>query len=72
MAETIEFNVTGMTCDHCVHAVTTAVEGVAGVSAVQVSLDNKKASVQGDAIDTAAVIAAIAEEGYGASVAARA
>ena len=69
MAKTIEFNVTGMTCDHCVHAVTSAVEGVNGVSAVEVSLDDKKATVHGDAIDVDAVIAAIAEEGYKAALA---
>jgi copper chaperone len=68
MSKTIEFSVTGMTCDHCVHAVTSAVEAVEGVSAVEVSLDEKKATVHGDIIDAAAVIAAIAEEGYKAAL----
>jgi copper chaperone len=68
MSQTIEFSVTGMTCDHCVHAVTDAAKEVPGVSDVKVSLDDKSAVVTGEAIDTAKVIAAIEEEGYEAAV----
>jgi copper chaperone len=68
MAQTIEFNVTGMTCDHCVNAVTTAVKDVEGVADVKVSLDEKKALVTGETIDVAKVIAAIEEEGYEAAL----
>jgi copper chaperone len=68
MPQTIEFSVTGMTCDHCVHAVTNAAKDVPGVSDVKVSLDEKSATVTGDNIDTAKVIAAIEEEGYEAAV----
>jgi copper chaperone len=68
MAQTIELNVTGMTCDHCVHAVTEAVRQVAGVDEVTVSLDEKSAVVRGGPIDVARVIAAIEEEGYEAAV----
>ena len=64
MAQTIEFNVTGMTCDHCVNSVTNAVKAIEGVSEVTVSLDDKKAVVSGGVIDVAKVIAAIEEEGY--------
>ncbi|MDQ6716541.1 MAG: heavy-metal-associated domain-containing protein [Actinomycetota bacterium] len=32
------FQVTGMTCDHCVHAVTEEIESVPGVTAVDVAL----------------------------------
>jgi copper chaperone CopZ len=32
------YHVTGMTCDHCAHAVTTELKEVAGVSDVQVDL----------------------------------
>lgn len=67
MAKTIEFNITGMTCDHCVHAVTNAVKEVPGVAEVTVSLDEKSAKVTGEVIDVAAVIAAVAEEGYTAT-----
>ncbi len=67
MAQTIEFNITGMTCDHCVHAVTTAASEVDGVSDVVVSLEEKSAKVTGEMIDIQKVIAAIAEEGYTAT-----
>lgn len=69
MSRTIELSVTGMTCDHCVHAVTTAVKGVRGVADADVSLEQKSARVQGDDFDVKAVIAAIEEEGYEATVA---
>jgi len=68
MSKTTTFTVTGMTCDNCVHHVTEAVKGVAGVSDAQVSLIGKSATVQGD-FDASAVIAAIEEEGYDAKVA---
>jgi len=68
MSQTIEFSITGMTCDHCVHAVTTAAKDVPGVSDVKVSLDERSAIVTGDAVDVAKVIAAIEEEGYEAAV----
>ena len=68
MAQTIEFNVTGMTCDHCVNAVTNAVKELKGVSDVSVSLENKSAVVTGSVVDVTKVIAAIEEEGYEAAV----
>ncbi len=69
MAQTLTFNVTGMTCDHCVHSVTTAAKETPGVADAQVSLDEKRAVVTGDNIDPEAVIAAIKEEGYEAALA---
>lgn len=68
MAQTIEFNVIGMTCDHCVNAVTNAVKEIEGVSDVSVSLEGKSAVVTGSVIDVDKVIAAIEEEGYEAAV----
>ena len=67
MAKTTTFTVTGMTCDNCVHHVTEAVKGVAGVTDAQVSLAGKSATVQGD-FDESKIIAAIVEEGYEAKV----
>jgi copper chaperone len=55
--------VTGMTCGHCVKAVTRAVRAVPGAGEVAVDLDRGTVTVQGTA-DAAAVRAAIAEEGY--------
>jgi len=68
MAKTIELDVTGMTCDHCVHAVTNALKDVPGVSDAVVSLADKKATVTADAVDIAKLIEAVEEEGYAATV----
>lgn len=67
MGKTATFSVTGMTCDNCVHHVTEAIKGVAGVKAVEVSLDEKSAKVEGDNFDPKAIVAAVAEEGYEAA-----
>ncbi len=67
--QTLEFTVTGMTCDHCVHSVTTAAKDTPGVTDAEVSLDEKRAVVTGENIDPEAVIAAIREEGYEAALA---
>lgn len=66
---TIELNVTGMTCDHCVHSVTNALKDVKGVEDAIVSLEQASARVTGDAtIDINALIEAVAEEGYEAAL----
>lgn len=44
MATTI-MNVEGMSCEHCVNAVTGAVSDLAGVHAVAVSLKDKTATI---------------------------
>ena len=58
--------VPGMSCDHCVVAVTAEVGKVAGVAAVAVDLDTKLVRVHGTDVDDAAVVAAIDEAGYDA------
>lgn len=68
MSQTITLSVTGMTCDHCVKSVTSALQGVAGVSAAKVDLQAKSAVVQGEALDAAKLIGAIKEEGYEAAL----
>ncbi len=67
MDRTLVFSVKGMTCDHCVHSVTEAAQGVAGVRAVKVELAAGTARVEGD-FDEAKIIEAIKEEGYEAAV----
>lgn len=64
----IRLKVTGMTCGHCEHAVTKALSAVPGVNRV-VEVDRAKelAVIEGQA-DTAALIAAVAGEGYQAEV----
>lgn len=66
--QTLQFDIKGMTCDHCVHAVTTALKDVPGVTDAKVSLADKSAVVQGDSVDVQKAIEAVAEEGYTASV----
>lgn len=55
--------VTGMTCDHCVRAVSAAVRAVPGADAVDVDLARGEVRVTGTP-DAARVRAAIVEEGY--------
>jgi copper chaperone CopZ len=62
-----KIQVTGMTCMHCVGAVTRALQAVPGVDKAEVSLEEKQAVVTGNA-DPAALVAAIKEEGYSAEV----
>ena len=63
---TLIYRVDGMSCEHCVVAVTGEVGDVAGVTAVDVDLTSKLVTVSGAAIDDAAVVAAIDEAGYDA------
>ena len=64
----VTLSVTGMTCNHCVHAVTKALQAVAGVEKVAVSLDTGHALVDGKA-SPGVLIQDIEEEGYKAQVA---
>lgn len=59
-----EFTVTGMTCGHCEMSVREEVEQISGVNAVEVSAATGRLVVSGDAIDEAAVLAAVEEAGY--------
>ncbi len=60
-------DISGMTCGHCVSAVTKALRQVPGVEQAQVSLEPQQAVVTGDA-DPQALVTAVKEEGYDASV----
>lgn len=62
--ETIVLNVNGMMCQMCVKHVTKALEGVAGVETVVVSLENKNATVTGKNISRDALVTAVVEAGY--------
>ncbi len=63
---TLIYRVDGMSCEHCVVAVTDEVGDVAGVESVDVDLASKLVRVTGSGIDEAAVVAAIDEAGYDA------
>jgi copper chaperone len=60
------FNVTGMTCDHCVRAVTSAILGRDATAAVRVDLDSGRVEVESK-LPYTDLAEAILEEGYGVS-----
>jgi copper chaperone len=57
------FTVTGMTCGHCIRAVTGAITSRDATAAVRVDLATGRVEVDSDA-PRAELAAAIAEEGY--------
>lgn len=63
-----EVVVTGMTCEHCVHAVTEELTGLDGVTDVRVELvsggDSPVTILSETLIDPVAIAAAIDEAGY--------
>ena len=65
MTVTTTFQVTGMTCGHCVAAVETEVAAVAGVTAAHADLASGRLEVVSDGpLDAAVVAAAVEEAGY--------
>jgi copper chaperone CopZ len=67
MNETLEYTVTGMSCDHCKTAVTEEVLAVDGVTEVDVDLGTKCVLVYGEGLDDSAIRAAIDDAGYEAA-----
>ena len=62
---TTTYTVNGMTCGHCVQAVTTEVSRLDGVTAVTVDLASGLVTVTSDRpIDDDAFVAAVDEAGY--------
>jgi copper chaperone CopZ len=59
---TTTYSVPGVSCQHCIDAITTEVSKVDGVTGVAVDLDAKTVAVAGG--DEAAVVAAIDEAGF--------
>jgi copper chaperone len=68
MSTTATYSVTGMTCSHCVAAVTEEVSRLAGVSAVDVDLnaggDSRVTVTSAEALPLDAVRDAVDEAGY--------
>jgi copper ion binding protein len=58
------YNVTGMTCQHCVAAVGAEVGAVPGVSSVDVDLASGAVVVSGSDVSDEAVREAVEEAGY--------
>lgn len=64
----IKLKIEGMTCGHCVAAVTQALESVPGTGkVVEVSLDRAEAVIDG-APDSAALIASLQKDGFRAEL----
>lgn len=62
---TATYTVVGMTCDHCVRAVSTEVKQLAGVSDVDVDLESGAVTVTSERdLDADQVRAAVEEAGY--------
>jgi copper chaperone len=62
------FNVEGMSCGHCVKAITQAVQAKDPAASVRVDLAAREVGVE-SALTAQQVIEAISEEGYGAKLA---
>lgn len=60
----LTYSVPDLSCAHCEHAVKSELAEVDGVSDVAVDLRSKVVTVRGDALDDAALRAAIVEAGY--------
>ena len=62
---TTTFTVQGMTCEHCVRAVTEEVSKIAGVTDVAVDLESGKVTLASEhPVDQEAVRSAVDEAGY--------
>jgi len=64
--ETQNLNVQGMSCQHCVHAVTSSVSALSGVDSVEVSLEKNLVTVGFDPVKTSlqSIKTAIEDQGY--------
>jgi copper chaperone CopZ len=58
------YTVSGMTCEHCVSAISSEVSGVAGVDAVEVDLARGQVTVTGDGYADDEIRDAVDEAGY--------
>ena len=64
MSDQQTYTVIGMSCSHCVAAVTESVAAIPGADDVRVDLDGGLLSVTGAQIDDAQVRAAVEAAGY--------
>jgi copper ion binding protein len=65
MSTTTTFTVTGMTCSHCLAAVTEKVSKIENVEAVEIDLPTGGVTVTSDgAVDADAFASAVDEAGY--------
>ena len=65
MEKTVTLNIEGMMCQHCVAHVKKALEGVEGITDVNVSLENKNAVFTlAEGTELSAAVKAVTDEGY--------
>jgi copper chaperone CopZ len=67
VSETITYSVPAIHCAHCAMSIREEVAEVEGVAGVDVDLETKIVTIQGSALDDAALRAAIEEAGYEAA-----
>ena len=58
------YTVSGMTCEHCVHAVSDEVGKIAGVESVNVDLASGRVTVTGEGYTDEQIREAVDEAGY--------
>jgi copper chaperone CopZ len=63
-AVTKHLSIEGMSCNHCVRRITSALSAVRGVTSVTVDLAAKRAVVEGTDLVDAPLTEAVAEAGY--------
>ena len=66
----VTLSITGMSCGHCVAAVTKALKSVDGVSAEEVRIGSARVAYDEAKVSPAQIAQAVTEEGYLAQVAA--
>lgn len=66
--EAVTLRVTGMTCNHCVQAVTRALSTCDGVESAEVDLASASALVKGNDFDINCLVRAVETAGYGAGI----
>lgn len=64
MVRRMKLEIDGMSCQHCVHAVRSALEDLDGVEVRDVAIGTAELSVDSSKSDAAKIEAAVAEEGY--------
>lgn len=62
--KTVRLTIAGMSCDHCIRAVTGALSSVAGVTVKHVTVGHATIDYNGEASTLAALVQAIDDAGY--------
>ncbi|MBT8400895.1 MAG: cation transporter [Rhodothermia bacterium] len=60
----MKLEIDGMSCQHCVHAVRTALEGLEGVVVTDVQIGSAEVAIDPSRVNRTEVERSVAEEGY--------